>query len=127
MPKLKYYVELEPGNKTYREYLRSNRFYMTRKELSEDMGKVFKINGVFFTPAKMKAEPAKKNTFFEIILSAIITSLLLYFIPAETYHVPVSRWAICLGLSCILGILLGRMRIDFQKTDADFFNLSNVS
>lgn len=134
MSKLKYFVELEPGNHAYKEYVKTNNFYMTRKELGADHGKVIKVNGVNFGLHKIKAEPAKKNSLVEIVICISITWALLYFVPylgswnhpITAAEIPRWNWWGCTALAAILGILLGRLRMDFQKTDADFFNLSNV-
>lgn len=118
-----YFVELEPGNRNYRGYIPSRK-YKTRKEFGGAHGGFFRVHGQIFHPHQVKAEPAKKNSLFEIILSVLITWLILKYVPSVNVHLSPARWLLGIALSALFGYLVGKLRMDKQQCDADQFNKS---
>jgi len=100
--------------------------YVTRSELLKHFDDHIRIPDInqAFPLSSVIAEPKKKNSLLEIILSIFGVWALLYFIPTSDTHFPLTRWGIAVCLSWALGLSLGRLRISFQQADADYFNRS---
>ncbi len=124
---LKYFVELEPGNKNYRTYVDVDRQHSTRIELAYHKGDVFMVCGAQFRAKQVIAEPAKKSTLPEVLLSLLITIISLYFIKGEYIFgamYPKSYLLLPLVVALVGGFVVGQIRIAFQMADADYFNKS---
>ncbi len=116
------------GAKEYKKEIKplNSKGYATREEFSKQFGDPAMILGekCHFPLRQIIAEPKKKHSILEIIISLLFTMSLMYFVPGDDVQISKARWAIVIVLSYFVGLLLGRLRIDLQRAEADFFNRS---
>lgn len=123
MSHLQYYVELEPGNPAYRQYIKTKKpHYATRSEFVRNEGLLITVNGVAFPAEKVMAEPKKHSTWIEAIVAMLITWAALYYVPGPDFHFSPARWIVAIFLSFCFGRLLGKFIISLHQEDANKFN-----
>lgn len=123
---LKYYVNLVPGHQAFKSEIKlaKKKDYCNRTEFAVDNGYKITVNGSIFGINQVTAEPAKQNSWPEIIISCLFVAALLYFLPEEDYSFSKTRWGIGLFLALTFGFFAGQVRIGRQSEMAKKFNKS---
>lgn len=123
---LNYYIPLRNGIKNSRRYIKpiTSQGYKTRQEFERYNGTKIRIDDHVYQSTEVIAEPKKVHSLLEIIICVLSTLALLYFVPNSIIHFSPARWAIAVFLPFVLGLLIGRYRIELQQKQADHFNKS---
>lgn len=126
---IRYFVELEPGNHNYHAYIKSKTHCTTRSEFAfkNCENNMIRVHGTVFNVSQVHAEPRKKTALLEIAITCAILFLLFkFYAPYHGVEITPFRWIFGEAMAALFGFLVGRLRIDKQKCQAEHFNKSRV-